>query len=155
MRLFFLGLLCSSVVFAQGICGYYLMEKDDSGNQTVVEVFQKDQKYYAYGFANTDGSVSYDTKNPDESLRNRSLSGVVFMWDLKKDGDGYDGGKIYNNQTGKTYGASAKLEGDTLRVKATIWGFGKTLVWTRMSEEQVAPFLEKKPNMQEVLKTIP
>lgn len=155
MKKVFLSLAMGAFAFAQGICGYYILEKNDKGNQSIVEVFQKDGKYYAYGFANTDGSVSYDVNNPDEKLKNRPLNGAVFMWGLVKDGDEYDDGKIYNNANGKTYSASAKLEGDTLKVRATVWGFGKTLTWKRLSDEQVAPYLDKKPDLQEVIATIP
>lgn len=155
MKKIFLSLIASTFAFAQGICGYYILEKDDKGSQTIAEVFEKDGKYYAYGFANSNGETSYDVNNPDEKLKNRPLRGVVFMWGLVQDGDEYDDGKIYNNANGKTYSASAKLDGDTLKVKATVWGFGKTLTWKRMSEEQVAPYLEKKPSMDEVIATIP
>lgn len=155
MKKLLLSLIFAALAFGEGICGYYILEKNDAGNQSIVEVFQKDGKYYAYGFANTDGSVGYDVNNPDEKLRGRPLRGAVFMWGLIKDGDEYDDGKIYNNATGKTYSASAKVEGNTLKVRATVWGFGKTLTWTRLSDEQVAPYLDKKPSMEEVIKTIP
>lgn len=155
MKKIILGLALGAFAFAQEICGYYILEKNDKGSQTIAEVFEKDGKYYAYGFANTDGKASYDVNNPDEKLKNRPLRGVVFLWGLIKDGNEYDDGKIYNNANGKTYSASAKLEGDTLKVKATVWGFGKTLTWRKLSEEQVAPYLDKKPDMQEVIATIP
>lgn len=155
MKKIILVLAMGALAFAQGICGYYILEKNDKGTQSIVEVFEKDGKYYAYGFANTDGSVSYDVNNPDEKLKNRPLRGVVFMWGLVKDGDEYDGGKIYNNANGKTYNASAKIDGDTLKVRATVWGFGKTLTWKRLSDEEIATYLEHKPSMEEVITTIP
>ncbi|RDU69594.1 DUF2147 domain-containing protein [Helicobacter cholecystus] len=155
MKKIFLALLLGCFAFGEEICGYYILEKNDTGNQTIVEIFQKDNQYYAYGFANTDGSVSYDENNPNEKLRGRPLRGVVFLWGLTKEGDEYDGGKIYNYANGKTYSASAKLEGDTLKVRATVWTFGKTLIWKKLSDEQVEQYLGKKPNLQEVINTIP
>ena len=148
-------LLFTAFAMAEGICGYYLLEKNDEGKEAVAEVFEKDGKYYAYGIINSDGTYSQDVNNPDDKLKGRSLKGVVFMWGLEKDGDEWDDGKIYNTSNGKTYSASAKLEGDILKVKATFWGIGKTLVWKKVSEEQIAPLLANKPTMEEVLSTIP
>lgn len=155
MKKIFLNLVLGVLAFGESICGYYILEKNDAGNQSIIEVFQKDGKYYAYGFANTDGSVSYDVNNPDEKLKGRSLRGAVFLWGLVKDGEEYDKGKIYNNANGKIYSASAILNGDTLKVRATVWGFSKTLIWKRLSDEQVSEYLDKKPSMKEVIKTIP
>lgn len=148
-------LLFTTFAMAEGICGYYLLEKNDEGKEAVAEIFEKDGKYYAYGIINSDGTYSQDVNNRDDKLKGRSLRGVVFMWGLEKDGDEWDNGKIYNTSNGKTYSASAKLEGDTLKVKATVWGIGKTLTWKKVSEEQIAPLLANKPSMQEVLSTIP
>lgn len=148
-------LLFAAFAMAEGICGYYLLEKDDEGKEAIAEIFEKDGKYYAYGIINSDGTYSQDVNNRDDKLKGRSLRGVVFMWGLEKDGDEWDNGKIYNTSNGKTYSASAKLEGDTLKVKATVWGIGKTLTWKKVSEEQIAPLLANKPSMQEVLSTIP
>lgn len=148
-------LLFTAFAMAEGICGYYLLEKNDEGKQAVVEIFEKDGKYYAYGIGNSDGTISYDVNNPDAKLKGRSLRGVVFMWGLEKDGNEWDDGKIYNTSNGKTYSASAKFDGDTLKVKATVWGIGKTLSWERITPEEVARYVKSKPSLEEVISTIP
>lgn len=155
MRVLFFSLLLGVLAFGGEIEGLYLLEKDDTGNQSVAEVFEKDGKYYAYGFANTNGSASYDVNNPDAKLKGRPLKGVVFMWGLSKDGNGYSGGRIYNTGNGKTYDASAKVDGDKLLIKASVWGFGKTLTWTRLNEEDSKAYIDKKPDLKEVIPTIP
>lgn len=155
MKKLALSFLLTVFAFGEGISGYYLLEKDDEGKQAIIEIFEKDGKYYAYGIGNNDGTFSRDVNNPDEKLKGRSLRGVVFMWGLIQDGNEWDDGKIYNTSNGKTYSASAKLEGDTLKVKATVWGFGKTLTWKKLGTEDVIPFLENKPEMEDVVSTIP
>lgn len=155
MKKIALSLLFAVFAWSEGICGYYLLEKNDEGKEAIAEIFEKDGKYYAYGIGNSDGTFSQDVNNKDEKLKGRSLRGVVFMWGLVQDGDEWDDGKIYNTSNGKTYSASAKLEGDTLKVKATVWGFGKTLTWKKLTPEEVASFVENKPSMEEVISTIP
>lgn len=143
-------------IYAQTLEGYYLTHPNERGVQAVVEIFQKDQKYFAYGFANTDGSASKDQNNPDEKLRGRDMNGVIFVWNLVKDKNEWSGGKIYNYANGKTYDASAWFDknGD-LVVKASVWGFGKKLIWKKITQEEAEKYFSTKPSLQTVLQTLP
>jgi uncharacterized protein (DUF2147 family) len=54
---------------------------------------------------------------------------------LKKDGDEYTGGKIYDPGNGKTYYCSFSVEGNTLHVRGSLdkRGFlGRTMDWFRV-----------------------
>ena len=81
------------------------------------------------------GKPKIDRKNPDESLRKRSIIGLNIIEGFKYDSDlEWDDGTIYDPQSGKTYSSkmtlieSGKLE---LRGYVGIPLFGKTVYWTR------------------------
>lgn len=154
-KIFWLALIIAGLQ-AQEIEGYYLTHVNEKGKQSIVEIFKHNGKYFAYGFATTDGSPSIDEKNPDEKLRGRKMSGVVFVWNLVQDKKEWSGGKIYNYASGKTYDASAWFDkkGDLI-VKASVWGFGKEFVWKKMSEKEVEQYLGTKPSMEKVIESIP
>ncbi|WP_051420618.1 DUF2147 domain-containing protein [Helicobacter pametensis] len=143
-------------LYAKGLEGYYLTHKDEKGKQVVVEIFEHGGKYHAYGFANTDGSKSVDQNNPDAKLKGRSMNGVVFVWNLAPKGNEWSDGKIYNVANGKTYDASVWFDkSGNLVVKASVWGFGKKFVWTKLSEEEAQKYFATKPPIEQVIKTIP
>lgn len=79
-----------------------------------------------------------DVKNPDESLRNRRILGLEFLYSFKPaDGEAgtYDGGKIYNAEDGDTYSARIRLETpDTLVLRGFVLMpmLGKSQTWTRI-----------------------
>jgi uncharacterized protein (DUF2147 family) len=59
-----------------------------------------------------------DGRNGNPALRGRRLSGLTILWDFKKKGTGWSGGRVYNPEDGKTYGGSLELMPDgSLRVK--------------------------------------
>jgi uncharacterized protein (DUF2147 family) len=76
-----------------------------------------------------------DEKNPDPSLRGRSLLGAVILHHLHYDGAGkWSGGLIYEPDTGRTYKCSIELiAADDLRVRGYfgISLLGKSQIWTR------------------------
>ncbi len=81
-----------------------------------------------------EGKEKTDDKNPDESLRSRKLVGLEILTGLKYKGDGkWEGGKIYDPESGKTYKCKAWMEGENLKFRGFI-GFsllGRTTTWTR------------------------
>jgi uncharacterized protein (DUF2147 family) len=63
-----------------------------------------------------------DRKNPDPSLRGRSVIGVPVLIDMKPRGDRWNG-RIYNVKNGKTYTANIRLKNaNTLRVEGCAFG---------------------------------
>ena len=77
-----------------------------------------------------------DRNNEDESLRDRPIIGLEILTDFKLNGvsaNAWEGGKIYNPEDGKTYGAEMALQGsDILVVKGCVWVFCKEQTWTRV-----------------------
>jgi len=76
-----------------------------------------------------------DEKNPDSTLRGKTLRGAVILRNLRYDGDGkWSGGTIYEPDSGRTYKCLVELVApDRLKVRGFI-GFsllGKSQLWTR------------------------
>jgi uncharacterized protein (DUF2147 family) len=79
------------------------------------------------------GPVQMDVKNPDPTLRDRPIEGLVIM-KLKPTGPGRWGeGYVYNPDDGRSYKASASLAPDgRLRVKGClVVPLCRTQTWTR------------------------
>jgi len=82
------------------------------------------------------GKPKVDLNNPDESLKNRPIMGMVFMKNFEQDEkDKWDNGTIYDPQSGKTYSCYMKLlDKNKLEVKGYIGVslIGRSQVWTRI-----------------------
>ncbi len=74
-----------------------------------------------------------DAKNPDESLRGRSVVGVQILDARKPEGGGYSG-TLYNPNDGKTYSGSMHLkDASTLEVSGCVLAvLCKSQTWTRV-----------------------
>jgi uncharacterized protein (DUF2147 family) len=141
LLIFVLLIVCSSVTFAQSaddITGIWWNE----GKTSKIKVEKKDGKYigtvvYIIPEKYVNGAPGKDTKNPDVSLRNRSvlqlqiLSGLVYNADNKE----WAGGSIYDPGAGKNYECFVWLEGkDRLQLKGFVAGIrmlGRKSSWTR------------------------
>jgi uncharacterized protein (DUF2147 family) len=67
-----------------------------------------------------DGKPKVDRENPDESKRQRPLIGLPVMTGMKPmSGDQWQG-SIYNPDDGRTYNATVKLDGDTMKVQGCV-----------------------------------
>lgn len=129
-------MMCFGSVWASDIAGLYTLSMDN--DESYIEVFQRDGKYYAVGFGNKSGVDSgNDIKNPNPKLRDRKIGGSVFLWNLThKEGDTYHGGRIYNFKNGQTYYVRADYVNDTLKLRASKdkkGSMGKTILWKKMS----------------------
>jgi uncharacterized protein (DUF2147 family) len=67
--------------------------------------------------------------------RNKPVIGMEIMWGLKKDGDEYTGGRVFDPETGKTYRCKIRVVdgGRKLLVRGFV-GFsllGRTQTWLR------------------------
>lgn len=76
-----------------------------------------------------------DDRNPRPELRRRKLCGLVMMWALRPAGQSeWDGGSLYDPQSGKTYRGKILLEpNDTLSLRGYIGIslIGRSQIWTR------------------------
>jgi uncharacterized protein (DUF2147 family) len=57
------------------------------------------------------GQLARDAHNPNPTLRQRPLCGMVVLWDLRPDGPGrWTGGWLYDPENGHTYHVNAHLQ---------------------------------------------
>ena len=89
-----------------------------------------------------DGCELRDDNNPDFSLRNRDIVGLVVLTGLRPSDDeaaAWNGGTIYDPASGHTYSCYARLENDNrlfLRGYLGIRLLGRTTTWTRVGATQ-------------------
>jgi uncharacterized protein (DUF2147 family) len=81
-----------------------------------------------------DPKTILDSKNSNPSLQTRPLMGLTILDELSYKNGAWEGGKIYDPESGKTYSCELKLKNNKiLEVKGYI-GFswvGKTVEWTK------------------------
>jgi uncharacterized protein (DUF2147 family) len=84
------------------------------------------------------GKPKIDDKNDDPGLKNRPLCGLTMLWDFSATDPGnWDGGRIYDPESGNTYKSVMALKPDgTLKVRGYIGIslFGRSQIWTRPAE---------------------
>ncbi len=81
-----------------------------------------------------DGTQKVDENNPDTEKRTNEIIGMIIGSGFEYQGDKlWEGGNIYDPNSGKTYSCKIKLEGDELKVRGFIGVslFGRTEMWKR------------------------
>ncbi len=78
------------------------------------------------------GETGLDFRNPNSTLRTRTLIGANILSNFtRQPDDSYKGGTIYNPEDGKTYRSEFKLKTDgRLEVKGCVGPFCQTQIWT-------------------------
>ncbi len=85
------------------------------------------------------GDAPVDSKNPDPAKRNTPMCGLPLMGDLKpvkSSATKWDGGWVYDPESGSKYTAEMHLDGpDTLKLRGFVGIslFGRTETWKRES----------------------
>ena len=69
-----------------------------------------------------DGKPKVDRENPDPAKRNRPLIGLSILIGMKPTGDNFWKGAIYNPDDGKTYSATVRYDGRSMKVKGCVAG---------------------------------
>lgn len=88
-----------------------------------------------------------DSKNPDETLRDRDLKGITFLWGFEYDEKKniWKDGKVYDPNSGKTYSAKLQLidGGKRLKMRGYVGVslFGRTAKFDPVSAADVPPSL--------------
>jgi uncharacterized protein (DUF2147 family) len=79
------------------------------------------------------GQLKHDAHNPDPTQRARPLIGLAMIRDFEAAGAGrWDGGKIYDPRSGKTYASKIQISADgRLKVAGCVAIVCKTQIWTR------------------------
>ena len=84
---------------------------------------------------NDKGINKVDKNNPENSLRNQPLNGLLILrgFNRTEELNVYDNGKIYDPNNGKTYCAKITLTNNSLKLRGNICGFsflGRSSVFT-------------------------
>lgn len=112
------------------VLGEWLTPRKDSR----IQIYREGSQYF--GKVVWGSGATKDEKNPDPSLRNRALVGLVMLNNLKFDGtDAWTNGTIYDPREGKTDACKMALNGvRSLRVRGYIGVslFGRSEVWSRV-----------------------
>ena len=133
-------MLYSTIAFAQdNVIGFWTTIDDETKQpKSVVQIYEYNGHYF--------GRVVDVLKNKQATAKipgNPPIIGLDIIWDLKKDGNKYTGGKILDPQKGKVYGCEIWRENNTLIVRGKIAFLGRNQTWL--------PNTEFKPLTTEVL----
>jgi len=75
-----------------------------------------------------------DTRNRRPSLRERPLLGVPILWGFQPSSSGWQNGRVYNPEDGKTFRANLQLlSNNELRVTGCLGPLCRSQIWTRSS----------------------
>ncbi len=106
------------------------IKKDSSGEKKYYGtiIWLKVPKY-------EDGTEKKDLKNPDKTKRSQPLIGLLVLKDLRFVNDHWEGGTIYDPESGKTYSCRATLKENTLELRGYIGlsEIGRTQTWVRFT----------------------
>lgn len=72
-----------------------------------------------------------DGENPDKAKRDRKLLGLRIFWNLRPDGDRFEG-KGYNPEDGRYFNAKVWREGSRLKIRGCVTLFCRTVLWSRV-----------------------
>lgn len=114
------------------------------GQQSHVEIYKENDRYFGKIVHLSEpryeaddpmaGQEKVDRENPEESLRDRPILGLLLMEGFRFNGSKWVDGTIYDPENGKTYKCKLTLRDPaTLEVRGYI-GFsllGRTTVWHR------------------------
>lgn len=135
------------------IIGYWLSPRDKiSGRYSIVEIFKKDGKYFAYQVTFMDLQPSKkDALNQNFALRDREILGSVYVYNLERESkNSYINGRYYDFNKGKSFHLKARLECDRLilLVSADNVGFlGKQKIYKYIDIKDVEFYIKEKPNI--------
>ena len=104
-----------------------------------IQVYKSVNKYYGkivwLKYPEENGLPRIDANNPDKSKRSQHILGLVILQDFRFDDEKWEGGKIYDPESGKTYSCIISLKDmSTLKVRGYVGIslLGRTEIWTRI-----------------------
>ncbi len=142
---------CIHAASADDILGVWLTPESDNGNAQI-QIYKEDGKYVGkiiwlekplYTKDNLDGGEEgtplLDTRNPDVSKQSRPLLGLKMLQGFTFRKNRWQGGTIYDPESGKSYKCKITLKSDgRLKVRGFIGVamLGRTSIWTQFSESK-------------------
>lgn len=119
------------------IVGNWFTSKHDAK----IEIYKRGDAYFgklAWFKEENDasGKPKLDVKNPNQSLKNRTLLNLEFLKNFVYKGENtWENGEIYDAQSGKTYSSKISMSGNdqlNLRGYVGVSLFGRTEIWSRV-----------------------
>ena len=129
---------------ADNVIGFWLTESKESQ----VEIYKSAQGTYEGKLVwikdplDENRMPKRDKENPDNTLRNRPLLGLLLLKDFTYDESSkeWKGGTIYDPQNGRTYDAYMWFDGSNqLKIKGFVLGMrfmGRSTSWTRERQKR-------------------
>ena len=137
-----LGLIAISslfavATFAQSNLSVGLWKSEEPDKSTLIRTYEENGKLMGkvekLMKKGVEDATSTCTKCTGES-KDKPITGLPIIWDMKKDGAKWGDGKILEPDSGKVY--ACKIEpspdGKKLNVRGSILFLGKTQVWARV-----------------------
>lgn len=134
---FFFAVVFPQILFSQNVLGKWKTIDDVSGEaKAIVHIYEEQGKVYGEIIEIFNPSTKHKRCTLCKGkLKDQPLIGMVFMYDLKKDGKEYNDGHVVDPKTGKEYDCYITLKDDnTLKVRGYI-GIslvGRTQYWQRL-----------------------
>jgi uncharacterized protein (DUF2147 family) len=103
-----------------------------------IQIYRSGDKYYGriawLKYPEENGRARLDANNPDKDKRKQPIIGLVILTNFKFDEDEWNGGKIYDPESGKTYSCNISLKDkNTVKIRGYIGIslIGRTETWVR------------------------
>lgn len=107
----------------------------DGTEKSIVEIYEKEGKYFGKVVKLLPAAKHTTCENCPGDLKNRPITGMVVLKDLKKTSNGARHGKAIDPSNGKTYNCFIELENpDKLKLRGYIGvpSIGRTQYWYRV-----------------------
>lgn len=132
------GLLLLAVAQAADLhspVGQWRTIDDQSGKpKSIVQVTEKNGVLTGNIVELLEGAAEKTCSKCEGTLKDQPLVGMKILWDLKKEGDQWTDGKIFNPADGGTYASKARLTngGETLEVTGQWMFLSRQQQWQRV-----------------------
>jgi len=142
--------ICSfsfSALAAESITGLWTTIDDETQQpKSVVCVYEHNGKIY--------GRIVKLFRNFDKKIVNSKdnvpILGADIIWDMKKNDDAWESGKILDPNKGKVYSCKMWIEGENLMVRGKIGPFGRNQTWKKNTDASLKPAGSLTPKIVEL-----
>ena len=140
--LFFIILFSSQFVYSQKPPCNSFIGKWRTLDKDIVEIYKRNDAYFgklvSLGKPNDENGKPWkDERNPDKTLRNRLVKGIVILKNLRCDDGELVKGKVYLPEEGEELSCSLRiLNENQIKIKVTVGIFSDTETWTKIEANE-------------------
>lgn len=128
-----IGIALPAAAGAAPVEGYWKTIDNETGEaESIVRTYIEDGTLYAEVVEllnRPEGEEPVVCEECDGKRKNQPIEGMVFLWDMKRDGDVWADGTILDPANGKTYDCKVWLEDGKLMVRGYVGLFYRTQEW--------------------------